>query len=76
MTGWERLFVIPEKAANLEVRWTFPEIGMPGGRVLKPAPLAILLGNKTAAGPACPECGEQAGLNDKFCAKRGTKPGP
>ena len=76
MTGWELLFMIPEKAANLEVRWSFPDIGLPDGRVLKPAPLAILLGSKTAAGSACPKCGEQAGLNDKFCAKCGTKLGP
>jgi hypothetical protein len=75
MTGVDVLFVIPEKAAPLALRWTFPDIGMPDGRVVKPAPLRISLGGKSAAGQSCPKCGEQAGLNDKFCARCGTKLG-
>jgi len=75
LTGWDFLFQIPENAKSLELRWTFPEIGLPDGRVVKPATLSIPLGGKTASGPACPKCGEQADANDKFCSKCGTKIG-
>ena len=73
MTGPVVLFLIPREAASLELRWTFPEIGLPDGRVLKPAPLAITLGTKTGSGPACPKCAAQADINEKFCSKCGTK---
>lgn len=75
MTGWDFVFPIPENAASLELRWTFPEVGLPDGRVLAPATLSIPLGGKTASGPACPKCGEQADANDKFCSRCGTKLG-
>jgi hypothetical protein len=75
LTGWDFVFLIPEKATSLELRWTFPEIGMPDGRVVKPATLSIPLGGKTASGSPCPKCGEQADANDKFCSKCGAKLG-
>lgn len=74
MTGWELLFRVPATATDLELRWSFPDIGLPDGRILKPAVLRIPLAGKGAV-PArvCRKCGEAAGSVDKFCSKCGTK---
>jgi hypothetical protein len=76
MTGWDLLFFVPEKAVDLELRWSFPDIGLPDGRTLKPASLSIPIAGKGAA-PAllCPKCGTATGANDKFCETCGTKLG-
>lgn len=77
MTGWDVMFLVPEKAVNLELRWSFPDIGLPDGRVLKPAALGIpVVGKGAAARPLCPKCGETAGSSDKFCGRCGTKLNP
>ncbi|HLF93057.1 MAG TPA: hypothetical protein VJB14_06335 [Planctomycetota bacterium] len=73
MTGWEVRFLIPEKALTFDLRWSLPEIGLPDGRALKPAPLVVQL---AAKGGECPSCLTVPGPNDKFCGKCGRKLGP
>lgn len=73
-TGWDLLFFVPEKAVDLELRWNFPDIGLPGGRTVKPAPLKIpVAGSGAAPEVVCPKCGTAAGSRDKFCSRCGSK---
>jgi hypothetical protein len=77
MTGWEVHFLVPSNAVDLELRWGFPEMGLPDGRTLKPASITIPLAGKGAAPPGvCAKCGTPAGPSDKFCGRCGTKLGP